>query len=257
MSTDRFELGATFSPDGKTIYFSIIGDGFETSEIVASSHRGGRWSAPEPVAFAGEFRDLDAFVSPDGTKMFFQSDRPTDGTEAKDWDIWVSDATADGWGEPRNLGAPVNTAATETFPVVTATGALFFSSDRPGSNGVDVYRAELLGERYGAPEKLPGPINTAADDSNATVSADEGVMVLSSTRGAEHRGNGDLYVSRRRGGAWSQPVHLGDINTAAREFAPSLSPDARELFFTSNRPTKGATSPRLGDIYKVELPSDH
>ena len=37
--------------------------------------------------------------SPDGSRMFFQSDRPTEGTEAKDWDIWVSEKTDAGFGQ--------------------------------------------------------------------------------------------------------------------------------------------------------------
>ena len=82
ISTDGFQLGVTFSPDGKTIYFAEIGEGFRTSIIMLSHFEDGRWSDPEPVSFAGPFRDIDAFVSPDVKKLFFQSDRPVEGTEA-------------------------------------------------------------------------------------------------------------------------------------------------------------------------------
>jgi len=33
--------------------------------------------------------------------------------------IWVMHRTATGWGEPRNLGAPVNSEESEYFPTLT------------------------------------------------------------------------------------------------------------------------------------------
>ena len=37
------------------------------------------------------------------------------------------------------------------------------------------------------------------------------------------------------GEGWSEPANLGDqINTAADEYIPSVTPDGRYFFFTSN-----------------------
>lgn len=46
---------------------------------------------------------------------------------------------------------------------------------------------------------------------------------------------GDLFISRRNGSEYTQPVGLDDINTAADERDPWLSPDGKLLFFASDR----------------------
>lgn len=254
ISTDGFELGLSFSPDGHTAYFSQIGEGFKTSVIVYSHFENGQWTQPQPISSRGPYRDLDVFLSPDGKKMFFQSDRPVEGTEAKDWDIWVSEKTPNGWSEPRNLGAPINTPATETFPVVTADGTLYFASDRPGGKGGDIYRSRFVNGRYTEPENIGAPVNTAEFDSNAYVAPDESYMILGSSNYPGHLGNGDLYISHNREGRWTPPQPVPGVNTEHREFAPSVSSDGKHLFFTSNRPNPGSTQTRRGDIYKVKLP---
>ena len=260
ISTDGFELGITFSPDGRTAYFAKIGEGFKTSVIVSSRFVDGQWSQPQPVSFAGPYRDLDMALSSDGTKLFFQSDRPlegtVEGTGPKDWDIWVAEKTADGWSEPRNLGAPINTPHTETFPVVVADGTLYFSSDRPGGSGEnDIYRSRFVNGSYTKPENLGAPLNDAESNSNAFVAPDESYIILGSPNYSDTVGGSDLYASYHRDGLWTEPKHLPLVNTEHREFAPSVSPDGRYLFFTSFRPAPGDTGPRLGDIYQIDLDS--
>ncbi|MEM7352696.1 MAG: hypothetical protein AAF657_17990 [Acidobacteriota bacterium] len=254
ISTDGFELGVSFAPDGRTAYFSRIGEGFSTSVILTSQWQDGQWSPPEPVSFAGQYRDIDAFVSPDGNKMFFQSDRPVEGSEPKDWDIWVSEKTDAGWGEPRNLGAPVNTSGVETYPVVVGDGSLYFSSDRDGGHGEgDVYRSRFVDGEYLEPENLGPPINTAEFDSNAFVAVDESYLILSSSSLPGHLGSGDLYLSRRLDSGWSELEHLPQVNSAAREFAPSVSPDGTTLFFTRDQRDPAVGEEFLGDIFQIEL----
>jgi len=255
VTTDGFELGTAFTPDGRTVLFAQIGDGFATSRIVASRWQDGGWSEPEPLPFTGPYRDLDPFVSPDGMRLVFQSDRPLEGETAGDWNLWISDADAEGWGPPRALPAPVNSPGVETFPVLVADGSLYFSSDRPGGEGGDVYRAPFVDGEYGEPERLPAPINTAGFDSNVWVSPDESFLILAGERGPEHRGAGDLYLSRFADGRWSEPVHLGGVSTPARELAPAVSPDGHVLYFTSDRPDAARTEKRRGDIYEVDLES--
>ncbi len=57
-------------------------------------------------------------------------------------DLWVAPATADGWGEPVNLGLQVNTPGDENRPFVTEDGRelWFDSSSRSGKPGPSVYR---------------------------------------------------------------------------------------------------------------------
>ena len=58
------------------------------------------------------------------------------------FDLWAAHSTADGWGEPENLGSPVNTAGDENRPFVTEDGRelWFDSSSRSGKAGPAVFR---------------------------------------------------------------------------------------------------------------------
>jgi len=75
-------------------------------------------------------------VREDGLQILFYSDRSAGGLGSSD--IWVSTraTTAAPWGTPVNLGAPVNSAASEQHPFLTADGrTLFFTSNRAGGSG--------------------------------------------------------------------------------------------------------------------------
>ncbi|HMC98529.1 MAG TPA: OmpA family protein, partial [Ferruginibacter sp.] len=53
----------------------------------------------------------------------------------------------------------------------------------------------------------------------------------------EGEGSCDLYYSARTNTGWSEPQNIGRvINTEFWESSPSLSPDKKDLYFSSNRP---------------------
>src|SRR6202011_1822690 len=85
--------------------------------IFTSTFRHGRWSEPAVAPFSGRYWDFDAVFSPDGSKVFFGSDRPAPGRVKadKDFDIWMVEKTERGWTEPQRLDDPVNSDADETF----------------------------------------------------------------------------------------------------------------------------------------------
>ena len=120
ISTGEYESHAAFSPDGGTIYFLKNTADFGHWTIVSSQLRNGSWTAPEVVPFSGRYSDADPFVTPDGSKLYFISTRPVDGKPKEDLDIWIVERKGDGWGEPRNLGAPINSPGAEWFPTLSA-----------------------------------------------------------------------------------------------------------------------------------------
>lgn len=66
------------------------------------------------------------------------------------------------------------------------------------------------------------------------VSRDE-EYILISYAGDNTIGQEDLYVSFKKEGTWSAPVHLGPvINTKGYEMSPFLAPNSDTLFFSSN-----------------------
>jgi hypothetical protein len=150
ISTGDYEVCPTFSPDGSTFYFvkSTADANFWT--IVFSRFESGRWSEPQVAPFSGQYSDADEFITADGKRMFFISRRPVSPdispNAAGKLDIWVMDRTAGGdLGEPKNLGRPVNSEASEFFPTLSKDGTLYFGSGRKGGKGgIDLYRSRFV-----------------------------------------------------------------------------------------------------------------
>lgn len=288
LSTQADEIGAAFTPDGGTIYFTLRSQTTTTpalSTICVSHLAGGHWSEPQVAPFSGRFNDSNPTISPDGKRLFFASDRPAPGKtsptkpdDPPDIDLWVMERTADGWGEPRNLGAPVNTPAIELSPAVAADGTLYFASSRPGGKGsLDLYRSRFGDGHYAEPEPL-AEINTDAYEGQPAIAPDQSLLVFAAAgrpdalvSGGYPYAKGDLYVSFRTGSGWSPPQVLPPpINSKASDSSPSFSPDGRSLFFTSERspftvpmphPLKGhemvdqlhAALSGSGNLYRIDL----
>ena len=127
VSTPAVEHGAAFSPDGDTMYFtrstSAWGAGGGTSTILVSRLANGEWTNPVPAPFSGDHDDSSPFVSPDGRRLYFVSQRPPPaGSNGGGRDVWVYPLDAGSGGEPRFVGGDVNTPGHEYSPVVTASG---------------------------------------------------------------------------------------------------------------------------------------
>jgi hypothetical protein len=108
VSTERAQLNAVFSPDGDEFYFTQRVPG--GSSIMEMKKEEAGWSRPVPVNFSGRWADVDHFMTRDGREMFYCSNRPLTASEEPrpNVDIWVSERSDDGWGEPRHLGPIVN-----------------------------------------------------------------------------------------------------------------------------------------------------
>lgn len=238
ISTSEDELNASFTPEGNTVYFTKNHFGKRLGIIVLSWYSNGNWSEPEVAPFSGRYTDYDPFVSPDGGKLYFVSNRPLEGTKPKDFDVWVVEKTGmGGWSEPSNLSAPVNTDQDEFYPSVAADGTLYISANRPEGKGrFDVYRSRWEDGKFATPENLGDGVNTAFNEIDNWVSPDQSVLVFASSGRPDDLGGGDLYVSRNVDGTWTPARHLeAPINSSAREYCPIGSPDGRYFFFTSFR----------------------
>lgn len=273
ISTRDYESSITFAPDGSVAYFVKATPDLSFRVIVMSHFEKGKWTTPEVTSFSGQYTDTDPCLSPDGTKLYFASRRPIEGTAPKaDHDLWVVDKTTTGWSEPRHLSAPVNSESQETSPSATADGALYFSSNRAGGKGAaDIYRARLIEGNYGAPENVGDAINTAGPEVQVFASPEEDILIFAALGRQDGQGSVDLFFSRRVGSAWSKGVNLGNkINSIGVDSAPRISSDRRYFFWTSTRgygfedqvkrltydelssKLRGAGN-SLGDIYQIDL----
>jgi outer membrane protein OmpA-like peptidoglycan-associated protein len=113
------------------------------------------------------YKSQQPFVSTDGRTLWFSSNRP--GGKGG-FDIWTAHIDETGFiGEPKNLGAPINTEGDEVTPFFhTISNTLYFSSNGlEGLGGLDVYKSSLnvdLDSSYAFPINLNTPINSSKDD---------------------------------------------------------------------------------------------
>jgi Tol biopolymer transport system component len=255
ISTPDYEFNASFTPDGRVVYFSKSDPVFSRISVVQSTRTGAHWNAPAVAPFSGQWKDTDPFVSADGSKLFFASDRSTDGSLAarKDYDLWYVERSRSGWGAPVQLPATINTDDMDVYPSVAANGNLYFISNRAGGKGgMDIYRARWDKDHYAQPENLP--FNTTGNDLDPVIAPDESFLVFVTNRPGG-QGQGDLYVTFRDGDNWSAPRSLGKkINTQYNEIAAGISPDGKTLYFASNR--VAFQSPRKTKASYKELVSE-
>jgi Tol biopolymer transport system component len=248
VSREFDELNSVFSPDGKAFYFSIKLPN-DTRHTIFSMIRGDNsWTRPEVLSFSGKFSDADPAISHDGKQLFFISTRPLPGTgkSEKDWDIWVSGCTGNGWAEPEHLGSPVSSDEFEIHPSVTGNGSLYFCSGRPGNfGGGDIYRSRFINGKYTEPENLGDMINTKYGEGDIFIAPDESYIIFCSWRPGGF-GSNDLYISyHRQDGTWTRSMNMGkNINSPYMEYCPNVSPDGKYLFFTSYKKQDMNDQPR-------------
>lgn len=112
------------------------------------------------------YKSQNPFVSFDGTKLFFSSNRPGG---LGGFDIWVANISETGAiGEAKNLGSAINTSGDEITPFMHAiSNTLYFSSNGwNGLGGFDVFKSSLNVDdsTYSIPKNLNAPINSSKDD---------------------------------------------------------------------------------------------
>ncbi|HOJ77850.1 MAG TPA: hypothetical protein PL158_07095 [Bacillota bacterium] len=244
ITTDStYELCTSFTPDGKRVYFCKT-KRYESSPFTiyyADLLEDGKWSEPKLVPFSGRYSDVDPFVAPDGSKLYFVSQRPdtVDNDIPKhDFDIWVVDLLEDGWGEPQKLGQIINNKSNQFYPTVSRSGTLYFSSMNEGTFGVhDIYCSYLINGEYTEPVNLGAKINTSDNDYEPFIDPDERYLIFCR--------NDDLYISFNDNGVWTEARSLGPkVNTVVKEGKPYVSTDGKYLYFTS-------TINGRGDIFRI------
>jgi Tol biopolymer transport system component len=254
ITTAAPEFAITFTPDGRTAYFNRASTDRRTLSIMVSRLAEAAWQQPVLAPFSGKHRDVDPFVTPDGDRLYFSSDRPTSSSDNEpDFNTWYIDAKDGGWGEPQTLGEPLNSRGTDVFVSATRSGALYFSSNRDGATRT--YRATAA--KGGWSVTRPSfDINDAEGAGNPLIAPDESFLIFTSDHpgGA---GGADLWITRREAGHWTSSRPLTSVNSPYADFAPGLHPDGRFLFFTSERPgvvgPVGSDARPPGDIYRIAL----
>ncbi|HEX7061827.1 MAG TPA: hypothetical protein VF200_07630 [Woeseiaceae bacterium] len=236
ISTGDDESHPTLAPDGRTFFYLKNTPSFDFYTIIYSTWQDGHWSKPQTVPFSGQYPDGDLVFTPDGTRAYFVSARPVNGEPREDTEIWTIERTAGGWGEPEHV-AELSSPGYEWFPTLTADGTMYFGSSREGGlGGHDIWRSHQVDGVWQPPENVGAPVNSPGEEIEALVTPDESMLVFAAKNRGDAIGAYDLYIARRDGDGWAEPVHPGSpLNSKGWEFSPRLSPGGALFFFTSSR----------------------
>jgi hypothetical protein len=128
---------------GDLMYFCTTREGYTGVQWFSAVLKNGLW---QDWCFAGdelkqsEYEVGELHITADGQELYFHS-RRSGGYGGLD--LWVSQKTPNGWGEPVNLGALVNTSADEGWPYVSMNGQeLWFNGQSmKGRPGPAVFRS--------------------------------------------------------------------------------------------------------------------
>ncbi len=155
---------SSLSADGRILFLSKD-DNFN-SDIFISTFDGITWGPNVKLNknINTKYWESHGFVSEDGNKLIFASDRPGGYGGL---DLYVSVKVNGDWGPAINLGPEINTPFNEDRPFLANNGkSLFFSSQgHINMGGYDLFRSELLPDNHWRqPINLGFPLNTTDDN---------------------------------------------------------------------------------------------
>jgi hypothetical protein len=185
------------------------------------------WGPPRAIAELNTTGD-DATpeVSRDGLTLYWSSSGAA-GLK----DIWFAtrpDRTST-WGTKQHI-VELASAADEAGPCVSLDGlAFYFARDPSGTDDIYLSTRAATTAAWGTPTAV-AQLNAAGTlDSEPFVNGSHTFIVFYSARS----GNNDLWSARRATPTdpWGPPVALDELNTAAAEGDPWLSPDEHVIYF--------------------------
>lgn len=192
VNTDFDEGACSFSPDGKTMYFTVCRTDPQyprMAEIWSSERSDANWGKPQQLKVTADTLSSYAHpaVSPDSKWLYFVSDMPGGYGGL---DLWRAPLGSRGLGPVENLGSQINTEGNEMFPAFRPSGELYFSSDgRVGLGGLDIYYAteDTVTGKWDV-RHLPAPMNSPGDDFGITFEGFHNRGYFSSNRTTGGRG---------------------------------------------------------------------
>jgi len=209
INTKYHEGLVSFSPDGKTMYFSresfyekdfqkdsLSNRKFSQLYLFKATKLGTDWDTVETLSVNSEnYSVKNPAVSADGKTLYFASDMPGG---FGGFDIYKAPINNDGTlGEAVNLGQKVNTEGQEMFPYVSSNNTLYFSSTgHLGLGGLDVFYTKEIDGKMAPIRNLGIPINSNGDDFAFTIDEDKDEGFVSSNRDGG-KGSDDVYSFKK------------------------------------------------------------
>ncbi|WP_452222577.1 OmpA family protein, partial [Lacinutrix chionoecetis] len=209
MNTKYHEGLMSFSPDGKTVYFSresffediyekdsLSNTKYSVLHLFKATKTGDKFSKIEALPInSRNYSIKNPSVSADGKTIYFASDMP--GGFGK-FDIYKASIGNGGQvGTPVNMGQKVNTEGQEMFPYISSNNTLYFSSiGHLGLGGMDVFYTKEVDGKLAPIRNVGIPINSNGDDFAFSINEDTGEGFVSSNRDGG-KGDDDIYQIKK------------------------------------------------------------
>jgi len=137
-----------------------------------------------------------------------------------------------------HMGDSINSSVSEYYPSMTIDGKeLIITRRTRNAADEDFYSSSQVDGIWRNAVPLKGKVNTLFKEGGQQITPDGKWMVFSAKDYPEGLGSFDIYLSVQSDNGWSERIHAGNaINTEYWESAPCLSPDKKQLYFSSDRP---------------------
>ena len=186
----QYQGGVSISVNNKLLFITLVdvipyrgkdragyGRMFDNADIFYSEKKDGKWTKLQSIGSninTPTTWEAQPSISADNKTLYFTRVVNVFGG---DTDIYKCERQPDGsWGDPINLGAPINTPGDEKSPFMHSDSyTLYFSSNHHiGMGGYDIFYAQMDGEtkNFKKPINIGNPINTTKDEHGFIVSKD-------------------------------------------------------------------------------------
>lgn len=250
-SSQYLEIRLAARPDGEMLVWGSTDrpGGAGSFDIWVSRKTPSGWSAPASASFNTAAKEFDPAFSPDGTYLYFFSNRP--GGAGGD-DIYRARVEGDGFGPAEHLGPEINTPGDEWAPTISPDGKrMLFATNKPRAKH-DLYIAEVRGDGFAPAALAPGAINTAdQDEFDAAFLADGTTIVFSRSPDVDADNYPvELFISALGPNGYGRGEKLSsDVNVGQFTFGPSIdTKDPNVLYISGARPE--ATRGKM-DLYRL------
>ena len=182
---------ASFSPDGKTAYFSRCTEPGKC-QIWYSEIDNGEWSNPLHLdklsCDCNSSMPMHAII--EGTEVLFFASNRSGGEGGMD--IWWSQKDRNGFGIPINAGSEINTPDDEISPFYFGNALYFSSNWHAGFGGFDIFKSQGKPREFKTPDNVGFPFNTQANDIYWTYFPDKKEGYIASNRLGSYVEEGEL-----------------------------------------------------------------
>ncbi len=209
INTKYHEGLVSFSPDGKTMYFSresyfekdyekdtLSDTRYSQLYLFKATKLGDDWDTVESLKINSKnYSVKNPSVSPDGKTLYFASDMPNGYGK---YDIYKAAINEDGTiGEAENLGQKINTEGQEMFPYISSDNTLYFSSTgHLGLGGMDVFYTKEIDGSLAPIRNVGIPISSNGDDFAFSIDEEAEEGFVSSNRDGG-QGSDDVYAFKK------------------------------------------------------------